>query len=101
MFADSSMFSWGDGLRLLVVPILVLINGLFVAGEFALVAIRRTEVEQLLKTGTRSARSLHRQFESLDDAIAACQLGITVASLLLGWLGEQRWPICSSRCSRS
>ena len=54
-----------------------------------LVAIRHTEIEQLLRTGTRRAKSLYRQFESLDDAIAACQLGITVASLLLGWLGEQ------------
>ena len=89
MFADAMTFSWFETWRLLAVPILVMVNGFFVAGEFALVAIRRTEVEQLLKTGTRRAKSLHRQFESLDDAIAACQLGITVASLLLGWLGEQ------------
>lgn len=89
MFAESTTFTWADGLRLLVVPVLVLINAFFVAAEFALVAIRHTEVEQLLKSGTRRAKSLHRQMESLDDAIAACQLGITVASLMLGWLGEQ------------
>lgn len=89
MFAETSTFSWIDAWRLLVVPVLVMLNGLFVAGEFAFVAIRRTEVEQILKTGTRRAKSLHRQVESLDDAIAACQLGITVASLLLGWLGER------------
>jgi len=89
MFAEAYTFTWIDALKLLVVPVLVLLNGFFVAGEFALVAIRYTEVEQLLKKGTRRAKSLHRQFESLDDAIAACQLGITVASLLLGWLGEQ------------
>ncbi|MFO0813283.1 MAG: hemolysin family protein [Gemmatales bacterium] len=80
--------TWADSWKLLVVPLLVLLNAFFVAAEFALVAIRRTEVEQLLKTGTRRAKSLHRQVESLDDAIAACQLGITVASLMLGWLGE-------------
>ncbi|MFT3883419.1 MAG: hemolysin family protein [Gemmatales bacterium] len=89
MLAEASSFSWFDGLALLVVPLLILLNGFFVAGEFALVSIRHTEVEQLLQKGTRRAKSLHRQFESLDDAIAACQLGITVASLLLGWLGEQ------------
>jgi len=89
MFAEAYTFNWYDALGLLVVPFLILLNGFFVAGEFALVSIRHTEIEQLLKTGTRRARSLHRQFESLDDAIAACQLGITVASLLLGWLGEQ------------
>lgn len=89
IFAELSTFTWNDGWRLLVVPLLIVLNGFFVAGEFALVAIRRTEVEQLLKKGSRRAKSLHRQVESLDDAIAACQLGITVASLLLGWLGEQ------------
>lgn len=89
MFAESSTFTWWDGAALLVVPLLILLNGFFVAAEFALVSIRHTEVEQLSKNGTRRAKSLHRQFESLDDAIAACQLGITVASLLLGWLGER------------
>lgn len=89
MFAESDTFTWADGVRLLVVPVLVLLNAFFVAAEFALVAIRRTEVEQLLKTGKRRAKSLHRQVETLDDAIAACQLGITVASLLLGWIGER------------
>lgn len=89
MFAEAITFTWYDALMLLVVPFLVLLNGFFVAAEFALVSIRHTEIEQLLKTGTRRAKSLYRQFDSLDDAIAACQLGITVASLLLGWLGEQ------------
>lgn len=89
MFAEAYSFTWFDGAALLVVPFLILLNGFFVAAEFALVSIRYTEVEQLLKKGTRRAKSLHRQFESIDDAIAACQLGITVASLLLGWLGEQ------------
>ncbi len=89
VFAEIGVFSWADGARLLGVFLLVLLNAFFVAGEFALVAIRHTEVEQLLKSGTRRAKSLHRQVESLDDAIGACQLGITVASLLLGWIGEQ------------
>lgn len=89
MFAEAYTFTWFDAVALLVVPFLILLNGFFVAAEFALVSIRYTEVEQLLQKGTRRAKSLHRQFESLDDAIGACQLGITVASLMLGWLGEQ------------
>jgi putative hemolysin len=89
LFAEAGPLTWADSWKLLIVPLLVLLNAFFVAGEFALVAIRRTEVEQLLKSGSRRAKSLHRQVESLDDAIAACQLGITVASLMLGWLGEQ------------
>jgi putative hemolysin len=89
MFAESVAVTWIDGVQLLLVLLLVLLNAFFVAAEFALVAIRHTEVEQILKTGTRPAKSLHRQVESLDDAIGACQLGITVASLMLGWIGER------------
>jgi putative hemolysin len=82
-------FVWIDVWRLLAVPGLVLLNGFFVAAEFSLVAVRRTRVEQLVNEGRRGAQALRRQVESLDDAIAASQLGITVASLLLGWIGEQ------------
>jgi putative hemolysin len=86
---DNAPFSWVDVLRLLLVPGLVLLNGFFVAAEFSLVAIRRTQVEQLVREGVRRALSLQRQVERLDHAIAATQLGITLASLLLGWIGEQ------------
>lgn len=86
---ETGWFSWLDILKLLAVPALVLLNAFFVMAEFALVAARPTRVEQWIKEGRRGAKSLRRQMESLDDAIAACQLGITIASLLLGWIGEQ------------
>jgi CBS domain containing-hemolysin-like protein len=79
---------WLDLLRLASVPVLVLCNGFFVAAEFALVAVRRTKVEQFVKEGRRGAASLARQVKALDHSIAATQLGITLASLGLGWLGE-------------
>jgi putative hemolysin len=79
---------WLDLLRLASVPALVLLNGFFVAAEFSLVAVRRTQVEQFVKEGRRSAASLMRQVKGLDHSIAATQLGITLASLGLGWLGE-------------
>lgn len=85
----------GDGppwavtvLRLLSVPTLVLLNGLFVAAEFALVAVRRTRVEQLVKQNVLGARAVEDAVQNLDRSIAATQLGITLASIGLGFVGE-------------
>ena len=80
------MLEIGGGL--LAVLALVLANGFFVASEFALVTVRRTRVEQLVAEGRAGARSVADAVEHLDSYIAACQLGITVASLALGWVGE-------------
>lgn len=81
-----------DGLfisaKLFAVILLVLANGFFVAAEFALVAVRRSRVEQLLDEGHPGARSLHRAVTNLDAYLAATQLGVTMSSLGLGWLGE-------------
>ncbi|HEX5939821.1 MAG TPA: hemolysin family protein, partial [Dehalococcoidia bacterium] len=74
--------------RLLAVLVLVAANGFFVAAEFALVTIRRTRIEQLAVEGDRTARLLRGAIGSVDTYIAACQLGITMASLALGWIGE-------------
>jgi magnesium and cobalt exporter, CNNM family len=63
-------------------------NGFFVASEFALVKMRTTRVEQLVREGNAVARILQRQTTHLDSYIAATQLGITLASLALGWIGE-------------
>jgi putative hemolysin len=79
---------WLDVIALATVPALVLLNGFFVAAEFSLVAVRRTKVEQLVKEGRRGANALFRQVTNLDRSIAATQLGITLASLALGWVGE-------------
>ena len=75
-------------LGLLGVVALVATNAFFVATEFALVAVRRTQVEVWVAEGRRGARSIQTAIEHLDDAIAATQLGITLASLGLGWIGE-------------
>ena len=75
-------------LGLLGVVALVATNAFFVATEFALVAVRRTQVEVWVAEGRRGAHAIKAAIEHLDDAIAATQLGITLASLGLGWIGE-------------
>ncbi len=75
-------------LRIGVVIILVLANGFFVAAEFALVGVRRTRITTLSATGNRRARRVLDLIDNLDAYISATQLGITIASLGLGWVGE-------------
>jgi CBS domain containing-hemolysin-like protein len=75
-------------LGLLSIPVLVALNGLFVAAEFSLVAVRRTRVEELVKRGVKGARAVETAVAHLDRSIAATQLGITLASIALGWIGE-------------
>src|SRR5438874_1681061 len=74
--------------RLLVVLLLVLANSFFVAAEFALVAVRRTRIDELAQGGDRQARIVQSALDHLDRYIAGTQLGITLASLALGWVGE-------------
>ena len=74
--------------RFLVALVLVLLNGFFVASEFAFVRIRSTSVEQLAEEGRSGAATLQEVMNNLDDYLAATQLGITLASLGLGWIGE-------------
>ena len=76
-------------LRLLLVFILVLLNGFFVASEFALVAVRKTRIDQLAAGGNRSAVAVQNALKRLTHYIGAVQVGVTLASLLLGGLGEQ------------
>jgi CBS domain containing-hemolysin-like protein len=70
------------------VAILVLANAYFVASEFALVAVRRSQLKIWVQEGRLGAPAASRAVEHLDDAIAATQFGITLASLGLGWIGE-------------
>jgi CBS domain containing-hemolysin-like protein len=77
-----------DILRLFAVALLVLANGFFVAAEFALVSVRRTRVAELLEQGNAAARWVKKAIDDPDRFIAATQLGITMASLGLGWIGE-------------
>ena len=76
------------GLRMLAVMALVFANGFFVAAEFSLVTVRKTRVDQLIAEGNRVARILRDAVGRPDPYIAATQLGITMASLGLGWIGE-------------
>ena len=75
-------------LYILLVFILVFANGFFVASEFALVGVRRSRIEMLAAPGSRSARRLLELLDNLNTYISATQLGITMASLALGWIGE-------------
>ena len=77
-----------DFLGILAVLVLVAANGFFVAAEFSLVAVRRSRVAQLVAAGRRNAKALQRATSQLDANLAACQLGITISSLALGWIGE-------------
>ncbi|MGB9288980.1 MAG: CNNM domain-containing protein, partial [Terracidiphilus sp.] len=70
------------------VAMLILANAYFVAAEFALVSIRETRVEQLLEASVPGARAVRRLQRNLDDLLPAVQLGVTLCSLALGWLGE-------------
>jgi putative hemolysin len=72
-----------------IVFILVLANAFFVASEFALVSVRKTRIDQLAAEGDSNAAVVQRAVRNLDRYIAATQVGITLASLLLGGLGEQ------------
>ncbi|MYA19172.1 MAG: HlyC/CorC family transporter [Chloroflexi bacterium] len=80
------MLEIGGGL--LAVLFLVFLNGFFVAAEFALVTVRSTRVQQLLAEGAPGSRNVDDGVRNLDSYIAACQFGITLASLALGWIGE-------------
>lgn len=67
---------------------LVFANGFFVAAEFALVTVRKTRIEQLETEGVAGAKYVNRALVNLDRYIAGTQVGITIASIALGWIGE-------------
>src|SRR5262245_42796945 len=74
--------------RILAVLVLVLLNGFFVAAEFALVKVRDTQLTPLINRGHRRAKVADFVIRRLDAFLSAAQLGITLASLGLGWIGE-------------
>src|SRR5580704_7650576 len=75
-------------LQFVAVAMLILANAFFVAAEFALVSIRETRVDQLLEARVPGARAVRLLQRNLDDLLPAVQLGVTLCSLALGWLGE-------------
>src|SRR5437879_12216150 len=74
--------------RLAALVALVFATGFFVAAEFSIVTVRKTRIDQLIAEGHRGARAVRRAVTEPDRYIAATQLGITMASLGLGWIGE-------------
>src|SRR6201995_1480752 len=74
--------------RMVSVALLILANGFFVAAEFALVSVRETRIERLIALGRPGARAVRRLQENMEDFLPAVQLGVTLCSLALGWIGE-------------
>lgn len=77
------------GLQIFVTFFLVFLNGFFVAAEFAIVKVRASQIEVTAKSGSRVAKTAKHIIQHLDGYLAATQLGITLASLGLGWVGEK------------
>ena len=75
-------------LKLFAIAVLVFLNGFFVAAEFALVKVRSSQLDALVEEGNRGAKTAQHIVGNLDSYLSACQLGITLASLALGSLGE-------------
>ena len=90
MFAaveDGSPYLWAV-LSLLSIPALIVLNGLFVAAEYALVAVRKTRVEELVAQGVKGAKAVDSAVRNLSRSIAATQLGVTLSSIGIGFIGE-------------
>lgn len=75
-------------INVLLIILLIALTAFFVAVEFAIVKVRRSRIEQLMAEGKKSAFSARKVVTHLDEYLSACQLGITVTALGLGWLGE-------------
>ena len=88
LFADVGEF-WWTMLGLIVLPVLIALNGIFVAVEFALVAVRKTRIEEMAARGVKGAKAVQAAMDPISRSIAATQLGITLCSIGLGWVAEQ------------
>lgn len=95
------------GLRVLSLFCLIAINAFFVTAEFSVVSVRRSRINQLVKEGDLQAKSVQDLQHGIDRLLSTTQLGITLSSLALGWIGEntmaalvatwmQQWPLPSS-----
>src|SRR6185369_4708804 len=85
----AASYSLGSiAIKLVAVLLLVAANGFFVAAEFGLVGVRSSRIETLANQGNAAAKRLMGLLQNLNAYLSACQLGITLASLALGWIGE-------------
>nr|NCS31842.1 DUF21 domain-containing protein [Microcystis aeruginosa F13-15] len=79
--------------RLILVFLLIVLNAFFVAAEFSLVSVRRTRISQLVAAGDVPAQTVQSLQRSLDRLLSTTQLGITLSSLALGWIGESTMTV--------
>jgi CBS domain containing-hemolysin-like protein len=77
-----------DILNLVLIAILIALTAFFVASEFAIIRVRSSRIDQLIEEGSSSAKAAKRVITNLDEYLSACQLGITVTALGLGWIAE-------------
>ncbi|WNS76725.1 hemolysin family protein [Bacillus sp. DTU_2020_1000418_1_SI_GHA_SEK_038] len=77
-----------DILNLVIIAILIALTAFFVASEFAIVKIRSSRIDQLIEEGNKGAIPAKKVISNLDEYLSACQLGITITALGIGWLGE-------------
>lgn len=86
----AASLNWQDlGMRLVWVLALIAINAFFVAAEFSMVAVRRSRIDQLVDAGDLSAKTVQDLQRHLDRLLSTTQIGITLSSLALGWIGER------------
>ena len=79
--------------RLILVFLLIVLNAFFVAAEFSLVSVRRTRISQLVAAGDVPAQTVQSLQRSLNRLLSTTQLGITLSSLALGWIGESTMTV--------
>jgi len=86
--------SWGDmATRLLAIVLLIGLNAFFVTAEFSIVSVRRSRISQLISQGDVQAKPVQQLQQSLDRLLSTTQLGITLSSLALGWIGESTMAV--------
>ncbi|MGA7938037.1 MAG: hemolysin family protein, partial [Kovacikia sp.] len=90
----SAHLTWSDSfLRVLSVFLLITINAFFVAAEFSIVSVRRSRINQLVDAGDTQAKTVQSLQQSIDRLLSTTQLGITLSSLALGWIGESAMAV--------
>ncbi|MED3790838.1 hemolysin family protein [Niallia alba] len=78
-----------DIFNLVIIAILIALTAFFVASEFAIIRVRSSRIDQLIEEGNKNALSAKKVTSNLDEYLSACQLGITVTALGIGWIGEE------------
>jgi len=78
-----------DIFNLVIIAILIALTAFFVASEFAIIRVRSSRINQLIEEGRKNALSAKKVTSNLDEYLSACQLGITVTALGIGWIGEE------------